>query len=646
MSGAARTVQKLFSLVLLAGALLLAVADRGLAAVVRFDTAEITLRSASVYDGSQGSPNPFTDVSLTARVTSPGGKVYTIDGFFGGDGAGGQVGNVFKVRIFADEAGTWSWTSDSSDPGLDGQSGTVQCSGTLAGVFGQGPVAANAAYPSSFRYREGPPVYLLAKYLDRAAPPALQFSHTLFSEERSDADRQALLDRHAGMKLNKINVYLANVTDYSGVSTTPWLGPAEASDKTRFDLSRWRMYEHWLIAMRDAGFATQLWFFADGFGNLPDADRQRLIRYGMARLSGYANTLFTLMTEWQEGWTQAEVQATMEYLQQHNPWQRLASVHGVPGDFSFPAASWADYMMVQTGVSTSVTHGIVHGSTLENRALVAKPLQQEEFCLGQETLANRQMAWAAFTAGAAGTGTGAFLRPLADFVATVDFERMAPDDALVTSGGAYALAKVGQTYVFYLHDGGTIGADLRGVTGTFRVDWFDPRTGVFQVGAAVTGGAIRSFTAPGTGDWVLRLLRDGDAPPPPPPPPPPPEGGFYTLTPCRLVDTRSPGDGPALAAGEIRELDLVSRCGVPASAVALSLNITAVQPTGAGHLSFAPGGVAFPGTSSVNYGAGQSRANNAILQLAPDGSGVLAVKAAVLGGGTVHLILDVNGYFE
>src|SRR5688500_18358569 len=38
------------------------------AAVLRFDTAEIVLNSAVSYDGSQGTPNPFTDVQLTAQV--------------------------------------------------------------------------------------------------------------------------------------------------------------------------------------------------------------------------------------------------------------------------------------------------------------------------------------------------------------------------------------------------------------------------------------------------------------------------------------------------------------------------------------------------------------------------------------------------
>ena len=642
-------MKKSYAPVLLFAAFLLAWPDASVSAVLRFDTHEIVLRSAAVYDGAQGTPNPFTDVQLTAQVTAPSGKAYTVHGFFDGDGAGGQSGNVFKVRVFADETGTWQWLTASNAAGLQGQSGSFQVSGALGGVFGQGPIEVHPQRPRAFRYRAGGAVYLLAKYLDRAAPANIQFSHTFLSEEKTDADREAFLTRHAGMKLNKINVYLANKGDYGGIATTPWLGTADANDKTRFDLSRWRMYEEWIRRMRDDGFATQIWIFADGsgYGEMTDAQRFPLIRYAMARLSASTNTIFTLGTEWQEGWSATEVDAAMRELQARNPWKRLASVHGLPGDFAFPDATWADHMVVQTGVETVLTPADIHADTLQNRSLANKPLMQEEFCLGHETDKHRQMAWAAFMAGAAGTGTGAFLRPLAEFVATVPFERMSPADNLVTSGAAWGLVEAGtgtgKVYVFSLYQGGSIGANLQGLSGTVKVDWFDPRTGTFQAGAAVAGGGTRSFTAPGTGDWVLRLTGDADGEPPPPPTD---EGSFYTLTPCRLVDTRQAQHGPALVSSEIRQLDLTGVCGIPNDAVALSLNVTVADPSAQGNLSFAPGGIAFTQTSTINFSRGSNRANNAILQLAPNGSGILAVRAFVADGGPVHLILDVNGYFK
>jgi hypothetical protein len=347
----------------------------------------------------------------------------------------------------------------------------------------------------------------MGKFLDIAAPAPIQYSHTMFAESLTDADRQAMLNRHLGMKLNKMAVYLANKGDYAAVSTTPWVGTATANDKLRFDLARWRMFERWVIKMRDSGMAAQLWFFADDsrFGDLPDADRKRLIRYGMARLSGYVNTLFTLALEWQEGWTTTEVDTYATYLHQWNPWARPLSVLGTPGNFAFPGAAWADYMQTQPGNSAS--YSTVHTNSLHNRGLAAKPLMVEELATGAENTGNRQKAWAAFMAAPAGSGTGAFLQHLSRFAALVDFELMSPADSLVVSGGAYGLAESNRAYVFYLFGGGTVTVNLSAATGTFVAEWYDPRTGAFRAAPAATGGGQRTFTAPATGDWVLYLHR-------------------------------------------------------------------------------------------------------------------------------------------
>ncbi len=469
-----------------------------------FDTLEITLHAAQTYDAA-GEPNPFWGVSFTATVVAPDGEATEITGFFDGDGAGGAVGDVFGLRIFADQCGTWSWTAHSDDAGLDGQSGQETCQGTFAGAFADGPVEPDPGHPRAFHHRNGDAVYLVGKFLDVAAPSPIQYSHTFFSEELDDGDRQAMLDRHLEMHLNKMNIYLANVGDYGGVSTTPWLGSASSNDKTRFDLARWHSYEHWVRELAAAGMVAQLWFFADdsGFGDLPEVDRQRLIWYGMSRLSAYTNTMFTLCLEWQEGWSSSEVEEFGSYLQAHNPWGRPVSVHGTTGDFSFPGSDWADYMDIQSG--NDADHATVHSMGLSNRGLADKPLINEEFGLGNEDTAHRQKAWAAFTAGGAGSGTGAYLAQLADFAASVPFERMEPADHLVTGGSAYCLAEEGSEYVIYLYDGGAVEVDLGSVAGSLTADWYDPRTGTTTGAGSVTGGGVVSLSAPDGDDWVLHL---------------------------------------------------------------------------------------------------------------------------------------------
>lgn len=124
---------------------------------------------------------------------------------------------------------------------------------------------------------------------------------------------------------------------------------------------------------------------------------------------------------------------------------------------------------------------------------------------------------------------------------------------------------------------------------------------------------------------------------------------FFTLSPCRLVDTRNVPDGPlagpALSASSTRIFDVISAlCGIPAGAKAITVNLTVAEPAAPGFLTIYPGGGAVPFTSTISFAAGQTRANNAIVTLATDGSGTFNVANGAAGA--VHFILDVNGYFE
>lgn len=124
------------------------------------------------------------------------------------------------------------------------------------------------------------------------------------------------------------------------------------------------------------------------------------------------------------------------------------------------------------------------------------------------------------------------------------------------------------------------------------------------------------------------------------------QGELFTLAPCRLMDTRNPQDGPALTSQVPRLVATLGKCGIPLSAVVLVVNVTIVGPTSGGHLTLYPGNQAIPLTSTINFQTGQTRGNNAFVLLAPDDAGTLGLHAALSGGGTAHVILDVNGYFE
>jgi uncharacterized protein (DUF1800 family) len=124
-----------------------------------------------------------------------------------------------------------------------------------------------------------------------------------------------------------------------------------------------------------------------------------------------------------------------------------------------------------------------------------------------------------------------------------------------------------------------------------------------------------------------------------------PASQFYTLPPCRVVDTRAPNGpfgGPALGGGQSRTFGF-TQCGVSPTARAVALNVTVTGSTAPGHLTLYPGGLPVPLTSSINYRAGQTRANNAIVSV---GVGALLGVYSGQPSGTVHFVIDLNGYFD
>jgi hypothetical protein len=125
--------------------------------------------------------------------------------------------------------------------------------------------------------------------------------------------------------------------------------------------------------------------------------------------------------------------------------------------------------------------------------------------------------------------------------------------------------------------------------------------------------------------------------------PPSTPSEYYTLGPCRLVDTRA-AQGPALAAGERRVWTVTGgACGVPATASALALNVTVTGAAAQGNIRMAPGN-GLTDSSTINFTKGVTRANNAIVMLSTDGSG--GVSATNRSTGSVHLIVDVYGFFQ
>ncbi|MCU0268845.1 MAG: hypothetical protein MUF83_09370 [Acidimicrobiales bacterium] len=199
---------------------------------------------------------------------------------------------------------------------------------------------------------------------------------------------------------------------------------------------------------------------------------------------------------------------------------------------------------------------------------------------------------------------------------------------------------------------------------------------------APSGAAVQATTA-GTGASNLFLSTSGVAPPPPPTSTsgrsagtvvrdsngdvwfcvatgtpgtwrklsgPATAGVLHVLaTPVRVYDSR-PGFAPAfgikapLTAGVARDCDLKANgSGVPAGATAVLVSLVATGTTGdaGGFLAIYRNGLAWPGTSNLNWsGPGQNVAVTTLT--AVDGSAICKLYANVV----THVVVDVLGYYR
>ncbi len=121
---------------------------------------------------------------------------------------------------------------------------------------------------------------------------------------------------------------------------------------------------------------------------------------------------------------------------------------------------------------------------------------------------------------------------------------------------------------------------------------------------------------------------------------------FYPLAPCRIADTRT-GDGfsgafgpPSLVAQATRSFPMPSSaCGIPNSAAAYSLNLTAIASGPLGYLTAWQAGQTLPVAATLNDANGGVVGSAAIVPAGTSGA------IDVFASSNTNLVIDINGYF-
>jgi len=126
-----------------------------------------------------------------------------------------------------------------------------------------------------------------------------------------------------------------------------------------------------------------------------------------------------------------------------------------------------------------------------------------------------------------------------------------------------------------------------------------------------------------------------------------PEGTYVPVAPIRVTDTRI-GSGLAnagkpLGAGGTLNVTVAGAAasdGVPADAIAIVANVTAVSPTAASFFTVYPSGVAQPTVSNLNFAAGETTANLVTVPVGANGDITIFNQT-----GTANAVVDVYGYY-
>lgn len=124
---------------------------------------------------------------------------------------------------------------------------------------------------------------------------------------------------------------------------------------------------------------------------------------------------------------------------------------------------------------------------------------------------------------------------------------------------------------------------------------------------------------------------------------PPHDGGrYHPLPPARVLDTRDGGPSGRIGARASIDVQVAGQGGVPASGVtAVAMNVTVTQPTAASFLTLFPTGTTPPGVSNLNFTAGQTVPNLAVVKVGTGGKVSMYNEA-----GSVDVVLDVAGWFS
>jgi hypothetical protein len=119
---------------------------------------------------------------------------------------------------------------------------------------------------------------------------------------------------------------------------------------------------------------------------------------------------------------------------------------------------------------------------------------------------------------------------------------------------------------------------------------------------------------------------------------------FFGAVPCRILDTAAASPSRPLAGGASVHVTVVGHpCAIPPDAVAIAAVVTVAEATGLGHVTLHAGDPSSSDAATVSFADGSVRAGGTVVPLGAGGFDVLPV---IADGGSLHLSIEVTGYYR
>jgi len=479
--------------------------------------------------------NPY-QVGFSAVVTGPNGTSFTTPGFFDGNG-------TWKIRIAPTALGSWSVTTKSDLPELNGKSVTFTCvKNTNRNIHGV--LRVDKEHPHHFIFDDGTRFFMQAYEYDWLW--ALDFGNPDVPTVNKTLD---LLVKY-GFNYVILNTYAydtgwrkgkTGADDYGPSEHFPWAGSNDAPDHSRMNLDYWQHYDRVISAMMERGIQAHIlikvYNKAVKWPEKGSPEEKLFFNWLMARYAAYPNIIWDFSKEAHNEKDLVYKQDWLKYIRATDPYHHLVTVHD--DDLANDSGAYDELTDFRADQHHQDQKGRNDHETIlfqrERRAWPVANIESDYECglggLEDKTYGKAMTPEATVSTlwdiAMAGGYTGYYytytawdvIRPLdvpkgysymknfGDFWRETAYWKLDPSDKLVSNGRC--MAQPGQEYVVFQSKAQPFTLNIDSATSTLTGQWFNPLTGKYSAAGKFRNGAAKLTPPANWGDAPLVFYLKG-----------------------------------------------------------------------------------------------------------------------------------------